>query len=139
VRDRLLGVVLREDTEFASGYSEDAFRQFAPGDSQAHVRQRVGPPLGEWWDYPMTPANPCPFVYAEGGVVSSIDLLDVCRQHGISVGMSLDAVREKLGVPSGVCWKYSRAGGSGRAFRGRVICFADGAVQEVLRDWLPSG
>ena len=50
-RYRAVGLVVREDTRFASGYSEDAFRAIAIGESDARVRQRPGPPYAEDWAF----------------------------------------------------------------------------------------
>lgn len=134
VRERIMGTVLREETQYASGYSERAFREISVGDSVDSVRQRLGAPLGEWWDYRITADNPCPFVYIADGVVTSQDLLEVCIKHGLAAGTTADAVRATLGAPYGMCWAYTQSPG-GRWFRGRGVCLEDGKVRDVLRRW----
>jgi len=51
VRERLVGIALREDTRYAADFSEQAFRGIAAGQPIAEVRRRVGKPLGEEWIY----------------------------------------------------------------------------------------
>jgi len=50
---RGLLISITEDTEYAPGYSESAFRGIAVGDTEASVRSALGAPLGE------TVAVPC--------------------------------------------------------------------------------
>jgi inner membrane protein len=139
VRERLVGIILDEDTEYAKDYSERAFRQIAPGDPQNLVAERLGAPLGEWWDFDVrnldvNPGDVCPFVYLEGGHVSATELRDACVKRGITAGMPAAAVRQRLGAPFGQCWTYTRSP-SRRAYRGRTVCFVNGAVEEVIRRW----
>lgn len=47
IGDAILGAVLREDTEYANGYSEASFRTVKLGAAQDDVRRLLGPPLSE--------------------------------------------------------------------------------------------
>src|SRR5204862_1626079 len=44
-REKLMGLVLREDTVFAGGYAEAAFRTVTVGEPEDAVRRRLGEPL----------------------------------------------------------------------------------------------
>jgi hypothetical protein len=44
----VLGIALREDTAYASGYSAAGFRGLTMGMSQAEVEERLGPPHSRW-------------------------------------------------------------------------------------------
>jgi inner membrane protein len=45
VRERLIQAVLRDDTQFAPGYSEAGLESVSVGDSSVEVRQRLGEPF----------------------------------------------------------------------------------------------
>jgi inner membrane protein len=44
VRERIVGFVFPDDTQFAAGYSEDAFRTIAIGEPEGAVKARLGEP-----------------------------------------------------------------------------------------------
>src|SRR5262249_19555037 len=44
IRERVIGIALREDTAHTAGYSEAAFRTIVTGQSQQQVRERLGSP-----------------------------------------------------------------------------------------------
>jgi inner membrane protein len=148
VRESVLGLLLREDTEYARGFSEEAFRAIKPGQSEAAVRERVGQPLGEYWDYFSgdEPAGPnpdpgCPFVYLESDIVVVLarDLgpaTRLCAQRGVTAGMSRAEVQRMLGSPRDVCLRYSR-GVTRRFHRARTVCFSGGKVVALVREWQP--
>lgn len=145
MRDATLGILLRERTEYARGFSEQAFRTIEVGHSDEGVRRLVGTPLGEWLEYAddQEPAASsqvgCPFVYLESDRVAddggeSGPAAAMCAQRGIRPGMSRNEVLRALGPPRFVCWRYSRSP-SGQYHRARVVWFADGKVVAVLRRW----
>jgi inner membrane protein len=144
VRERVVGVVLREDTAYATGYSDTAFRTIAPGQSQQNVRGRLGPPYGESWYYPRSSERAadaaaaaldrCAAVrFERGSVVAAFDR-DACRNSGIASGTPAGVVRQQLGAPAESCWQYSW---SPRAthYRIRDVCFVGSTVDEVIRGW----
>jgi inner membrane protein len=137
VRERVVGIVLDEDTEFASGFSESALRGMPRDATTDEVARRLGPPLEMFWYYFGAGERPCPAVHLENGVVTPRGLRDACRQQGIQAGVSSQIVRSTLGVPQGECWAYSRARG-GHSFRARTVCFFGGRLEEVISRWAPS-
>jgi hypothetical protein len=52
IRDSILGFALRENTSYASGFSDTAFRSVTPGMSEPELRSLLGAPHGEDWYYP---------------------------------------------------------------------------------------
>src|SRR5262245_37642877 len=144
VRNTLLGAMLREQTEYAKGFSEEGFQSVVAGQSDADVRRLAGVPLGEWWDYfsgddPAEAKAPpgCPYVYLESDRVTweprdTGPVIGRCAQQGIRVGTTGADVLQKLGAPMGVCWRYSRPASHG-FHRARVVCFENGRVREVLQ------
>jgi len=139
IREAILGFVLREDTEYASGFSNRSFQSIEPGQSNAEVRQALGAPLGEWWSYPPAPpwetsAAECQVVYFESGLVSAEPGFPLCLPRGIQIGMSTTDVHRALGSPRFLCWGYSRSPGS-RYFRLREVCFSDGKVAAIFQRW----
>jgi inner membrane protein len=144
VRQAALGIVLREDTEFAPGFSEPAFASIAVGDADADVRGRLGAPLGEWWDYfgeqdsPAEQQAGCPFVYLESDHVMADRAVGpvavMCADRGVHPGMTRGAVEATLGRPRGTCYRYTRSPTHGY-HRARVVCVSNGRVVAVLRRW----
>lgn len=56
-RQGLVAAVLREQTEYAPGFSERAFASVERGMSEADVAQLLGVPFEQWWQYSDTPGN----------------------------------------------------------------------------------
>lgn len=148
LRERVLGLALREDTQYAAGYSETAFRNIERAQSIAEVRASAGEPLEEVWLYftPDESGEPaegrmplCPVVpIASGHVVrdprTRESIAALCQKAGVRVGMPLNEVKDLLGSPAGMCWSYTR-GRSGAYYRARVVCFQSGKVFDVMRRW----
>jgi inner membrane protein len=144
IREAILGVVLRENTEYANGFSDRSFRAIRLGQSDTEVRRRVGAPIGEWWDYvdPESSAanveSGCPFVYFESDRIITEDQFEpvvaLCAQRGIRAGMSRAEVLRVLGPPLQVCSRYTRSPAH-RYHRARVVCFSNGKVVTILRRW----
>ena len=148
IRDAVVGYIVREDTAYASGLSEEAFRAVGPGDSEDDVRHRLGAPFRETWlytpkDQPFRAAaersaaslvDECLFVRFEtGGVVKAQDP-DVCRKTGVDTGVSPADVARRLGPPSESCLEYSWSPGAAY-FRLRAVCFVNGRVATLFRQW----
>jgi inner membrane protein len=133
-RNAVLGFVLREDTAYASGFSDRSFQTIRLGDSDTDVRRLMGAPLGEWWVYRPDDADGCPVVYFESDIATAERHVEACSQRGVRPGMSRTDVHRALGAPYGVCWPYSRSPGH-KYYRVRVVCFSDGKVVEIFRQW----
>ena len=134
VREAAIGFVLREDTEYASGFSERSFRAIRIGDSDADVRRLMGAPLGEWWVYLSSGPDGCPVVYFESGVATAERLAEACLRRGVRPGTPGPEVQRALGAPDDVCWAYTRSPGL-KHYRVRVACVSDGRVVEIFREW----
>jgi inner membrane protein len=149
LRERILGIALREDTVFAKGYSEQALRLVAVGDDEDAVRRSLGEPFGESWFFApkgwtflsameVSGANPpsgCFGVRLSAGVVEETHERDPCGALGLAAGASRADVRRLLGSPSGSCAEYSMSPGH-RHFRMRMVCFLHGKVEAVFRRWI---
>jgi inner membrane protein len=147
VRDAILGFVLREDTAYASGFSEAAFRTITPGASDQDVRALLGAPLGESWFYapgdePLQRATTtsasavegCRAVRFEAGVLVTALDSDACRKAGVETGTSRIDVERLLGPPSESCWRYSWSPRDAH-HRMRAVCFLNARVETVIRRW----
>jgi inner membrane protein len=146
VRERVLNRVLLDDTRFAAGYSEDAFRAIVVGDSEELVRGRLGEPLFESVFYmpkdsgfqsvmEMSAARlprGCFGAGLKSGVVHDAHDPDVCRSRGVVEGLSKAEVLRILGTPTESCAEYSESPSRGR-FRMRMVCFLGGKVEIVFR------
>ena len=148
IRERVVSVALRENTQYAAGFSEATFKNIEPGAPVAVVQAANGQPLEEVWlffapDESGEPAEgrmpPCPTVAIEADrVVADPRMRDsvaaMCERAGVRTGMPADAVKALLGPPVGMCWSYTR-GPSRAYYRARVVCFESGKVFEVMRRW----
>jgi inner membrane protein len=148
VREAIMGLVLREDTAYATGFSETAFRTITPGMSDQEVRRFLGLPIGESWFYsprgqPFQPAmttsaasiqDECLAVSFNAGAVATAIDRDACQKVGIERGMSVSDVERLLGSPPESCWRYSWSPRN-RHHRMRMVCFANARVELVFRQW----
>jgi len=149
VRERVLAAALRDDTRFASGYSEDVFRTIAVGDDERAVRGSLGEPLNESWffppkDRPFQSAmevsaaqlpRACLGVWFRGAAVEEVIDRQMCEVRGVVPGLARAEVIHVLGAPVESCAAYAE--GSGPGFhRMRMVCFLRGKVEVVIRRWL---
>jgi hypothetical protein len=142
-RDAIMGFVLREDTAYAGGFSEGVFRSVTLGAPDREVRRQLGAPFGEMWFIIRLPARAaevradqlgCVVVRFEQDTVVTATELDACRKLGIETGMSSADVHRLVGSPADYCWQYSWSPG-GVHFRERTVCFTEGRVMAVIRQW----
>jgi inner membrane protein len=131
VRERIIRFVLRDNTVFAPGFSEQKLNAVVRGASVEHVRTRLGSPLREFLDYDRR--DTCAVVFLEGDVVTHALPPDLCRARGVHAGASR-ALVTALGVPSRRCWFYSRSPDRSY-YRARVVCFENQGVAQVVRRW----
>lgn len=145
IREAIVGFALREDTTYASGYSEQAFRGIALRTPTSDVRRLLGAPFRESWFYSpeaqsaMTTSaaavtDQCSAIRFEHDVVASAINRDACQKRGIEPGRSRADVEQLLGSPKEACWQYSWSPRN-RRFRLRVVCFLHGRVETLLRRW----
>ena len=147
-REAVVGFVLREDTAYAAGFSEEAFRAITPGAPASEVRRLLGAPLAENWIYsprnqPFQPARTrsasslageCLVIRFEAGVVATALDRRACDTLGIRAGMLPVQVERLLGSPPESCWRYSRSSRDGH-YRMRMACFLNGNVETIFRRW----
>jgi hypothetical protein len=144
IRDAITGVLLREDTSYATGFSETAFRTIRPGLTEREVRHVLGSPYQEWWFYTEPDDRPpderpaarngCLIIRLQDERVASMNDHGECVARGVSAGLTVLALREQLGPPLESCWQYSWSP-AGTAHRSRQVCFTNGRVHLVVRKW----
>lgn len=148
VREAIVGLVLREDTAYASGFSEKAFRNITPGISDQEVQRVLGAPIGESWFYaprgqPFQPAmtrsasasqDECLAVTFDTGAVATASDRDACKKAGIETGMARSDVERLLGSPPESCWRYTWSPRN-RRYRMRMVCFLNARAEMIIRQW----
>jgi inner membrane protein len=144
IREAVVAYILRDRTEYASGFSEKRFGGVAGGQSQMQVREQLGAPLEEGWMYPpegQSPANlsasdlvGCGGVRFQNDVVSEAFAPAACESRGVRPGQPKPEVERLLGRPSDSCWDYTK-GRPGRPFRLRLVCFHGATVEMIARRW----
>jgi inner membrane protein len=144
VRERIVGLLLREHTAYMAGYSEPTFSTIAPGQSQREVRARLGPPFSESWVYlrsseraaAMSAASisGCASLrFERDAVVAAFDPA-ACARSGVTAGTATGDVRQRLGAPTESCWQYTWSP-RGAHYRIRAVCFTGSTVDDVVRGW----
>lgn len=133
-RDGIIGVALREDTVWASGFSEERLDTITVGDAPDTVRRTLGAPLRELFFYPATPSPSCFTVQVQEGTIVNAQGREACRARGVVVGGRSDGSPSTLAPPTSECWAYTWSPGR-RRYRARGVCFEGGVVVEVLRQW----
>jgi inner membrane protein len=134
VREHVVGVAFREDTQFTRDFSEDALRTLESGDTEQDVRDRLGLPFSEFLFYPDLP-DVCVAVRIVADAVTLAKPPEACKHRGVEPSMTRSAVIGILGAPAEICWEYSRSPG-GRYYRAREVCFANGRFTGIVRGWL---
>jgi inner membrane protein len=79
--DGVLSTVLREDTEYASGYSEGSFRTITLGAAEDDVRRLLGPPLSEVRSPAGAPTDVC-WVYSRSPTDRAFRARGLCFSKG---------------------------------------------------------
>jgi inner membrane protein len=148
LREAIVGFVLREDTAYASGFTEMAFRTVTVGTSDDEVRGLLGTPVEESWFYsprgqPFQSAltrsaaarqDECLAITFRAGTLATAIDRDACQTRGIESGKSPAYVERMLGTPAESCWRYSWSPRN-RHHRMRMLCFLNGRVESVFRHW----
>jgi inner membrane protein len=144
-RDTLIGFLVREDTMYARGFSEDAFRTVAPGQSQRAVADLLGQPFRQVWFYtpmdlrppderPAPSRDECLAITLQTGTVALVNDAAACARRGVRIGESAAVVEDRLGPPRESCWQYSWSA-KGVHYRQRLVCFSNAKVRMIVRNW----
>ena len=71
--------------------------------------------------------------FESGGVARTL-ALEACAKVGVKTGMSPSDVNRLLGAPPESCLEYTRSP-SDAYYRFRAVCFLNGKVSTVFREW----
>lgn len=129
----ILSAFLRQDTAYANGYTDRAFRMVRVGMTDAQVWNLLGPPLGMTFSYLGSRPHGCTSVHFKDGKARSW-VFDECETLGIRIGLPMREATALLGTPDEVYWLYSESPGDTH-YRERVIRLSNGAVLSVIRGW----
>jgi hypothetical protein len=121
--------VLRDDTEFARGYSDSAFRALHRGMSEEQVLTLLGRPLGEVWMLEPKKTDRCLSVYLENDRI-----VHGCESRGVLPGMLKSDVTSRVGLVTAVSWLYSKSPHDTH-YRMRVVHSDRGRTTDVLTGW----
>jgi hypothetical protein len=135
LRERIVAAALRDDTQYAPGFSESGLDDVDEGQTERDVRERLGPPLYEFMLYSGGGEGACAQIRIDEGLVAGGFPADACSRIGITLKLPRERVEEILGAPESSCWVYSRSPDNG-FFRARGVCFNKGLVDEVVRRWV---
>lgn len=128
-----LTALLHQDTAYAHGYTDRAFRAIRIGMTDEEVRSLLGLPLGITWSYRARWPQGCASIHFTNGRTRSW-VFDECEKLGIRTGLPIDDVAMLLGTPDEIYWLYSESP-SDTHYRKRVIRFSKGQVVEVIKGW----
>ncbi len=113
VRQRIVGLLLSEDTEFVTGFSEAALRKTRLGESRSEVRARLGPPLNDVWFFRAVYPSGCYAVTLQGDEVVTTRDSERCRRLGVQPSSSRADAERCLGKAAEECWVYTRSRNGG--------------------------
>jgi hypothetical protein len=136
VRQALVRWIVRAETEYANGYSEQRFATISPGMTPTEVTGVMGEPMAQWWEYPPVPTRECRVVRFANDRVTTWAGFERCTPPGVQLGMAPDTVLRQIGPPATVVWEYSRSRTTGW-FHAINVYFANGRVRERERRWSP--
>lgn len=129
----VLTALLHQDTAYAGGYTDRAFRSVRIAMSEEQVQSLLGPPLGVTWSYRASRPQGCASVHFRNGRTRSW-AFDECEKLGIRTGLPIDDAPVLLGTSDEVYWLYSESP-SDTNYRERVIRFSKGHVVAVVKGW----
>ena len=133
VQGIVLTALLHQDTAYAAGYTDRAFRSVRITMTEEQVQSLLGPPLGVTWSYRASRPQGCASVHFRNGRTRSW-AFDECEKLGIRTGLPIDDAAVLLGAPNEVYWLYSESP-SDTHYHERVIRFSKGQVVEVIKGW----
>jgi hypothetical protein len=124
--DGLHGSILRlldrsEDTVFAGGYSDSAFRWLREGSTQQHAQSALGLPLAEVWSYRRPDGSRTVFRLEDGRITRVLPREDPLHPEP-RVGESAEQLTAQLGEPDEEIWLYSQSPGD-NSYRERSLLF----------------
>jgi hypothetical protein len=125
--------MMEEDTMYAPGFSDAAFRRIRHGMTEADVIRVVAPPLGEVWFYDdgsVTGAS----VGFSGDRVDHADGAAHPRLARVAAGATKDDVRKMLGEPHEKSFVYSRSKAD-KSYHVRAVIFRAGRVTERISEF----
>jgi len=125
----LFSALFRDDTEYASGYSDRTFRRVKHGMSEETVRQLLGSPLVETWMYASVRDPGCFMVSFEHERVLRSDLRG-CDELGIRKGMHKAEATARLKELEEIWWHFSRSPAHTH-YRVRSLKFLNRHVVEI--------
>jgi hypothetical protein len=128
-----LSALLHQDTAYADGYTDRAFRMVRAGMAEEQVRTLLGPPFGVTWSYRVTRPKGCTSVHFRNGRTRSW-VFDECEKLGIRRGLLIADAGPLLGTPDEVYWLYSESP-SDTHYRTRVIRFSKSRVVGIIKGW----
>ncbi|MFI5120540.1 MAG: hypothetical protein ACHQM4_09015 [Thermoanaerobaculia bacterium] len=122
-----LGSGFRDDTAYASSYSEKAFQAVKKGMSEVHVGELAGPPLKEEWWYEGNDT-----VTIEDGLVRHISGGTRRELSQLREGTPRERVLAIGGAPLKEVWVYSRSPHD-QSYRVRAVVFKGARVTEKIQ------
>jgi hypothetical protein len=124
----VVGWVVSDDTEYAPGYSDSAFRAVHEGMTSEQLMTVLGPPLGEVWMIEPDKSDRCLSVYVENDRV-----VHGCENRGVVPGMFSADAGSRLVIRE-VSWLYARSP-KDTHYRMRVVHLAQGRIVDVRAAW----
>ena len=130
----LLARVYGDDTEYAQGYSDRAFKTIRSGMSESDVVRVLGEPIGEAWVYASVSRSDRTvlFINSKGRLEHVSD--NTTPRTNLDNGMSRDDVVRLIGAPAekNLAYTRSRHGGS---YRERLVRIQGSVVSQRIQDY----
>jgi outer membrane protein assembly factor BamE (lipoprotein component of BamABCDE complex) len=129
----LFARTVHEDTIYAPGYSDAAFRKIHRSMSEAEVLRLLPSPIGEVWIYSEHGSSLASVQFAQN-VVDDVSADGMPRLNAVRVGMTKEQVIALVGAPPAKNLIYTRSK-SDSSYHVRVIGLRDAKVTEKISEF----
>lgn len=127
-----LATVYQDDTQYAPGYSDKAFRTVRDGMMEEEVIALLGAPLGMSWVFERTASERVVVSFGTDGKVEHVYPLDNFLR--IANGTETNILQAGIGAPDRRIFAYSRSPHDS-SYRVRVIHVAGGRVTGKIHEY----
>jgi hypothetical protein len=127
-----LATFYQDDTQYASGYADKAFRTVRDGMTEEELITLLGAPLGISWVFERTAPERVVVSFGADGKVEHVYPLD--NSLRIAIGTEANLLQARMGAPSRKIFAYSRSPHDS-SYRVRVVHVAGGRVTGKFHEY----
>jgi hypothetical protein len=127
----ILGLFLSEDTRYAEGYSDAAFRRIRKGMTTSQVVSLIGHPIAQSWTYEREGRDPLVMFFNAEERLRHVSGQDHDRDSVPPLGTTSSQVLASLDTPTWIAYRYSESP-TDTHYRVRSVIFNKGIVDHTV-------